>query len=180
MRFQPLQLPGVFAIALEPHRDERGFFARTFCTDAFAAHGLNPAVRQCNLSHNARRGTLRGLHWQAAPAAEDKLVRCVRGAAWDVVVDARPGSPTFGRWASVELTDENRRSVYVPAGLAHGFLTLADDTELLYQMSEAHRPELARGARWDDPALAIEWPFAPAVISARDAAYPLIGQEALT
>jgi len=180
VRFTELQLPGVFVIDLEPHRDERGFFARTFCHDAFAEHGLNPAVHQSSLSFNTQRGTLRGLHWQAAPGAEDKLIRCVGGAAWDVVVDLRGGSATFHQWASVELTAENRRSLYVPAGFAHGFLTLTADTELLYQMTVAHRPELARGARWDDPAFGIEWPFAPIVISDRDATYPPIGQELLT
>ncbi|MCP3905643.1 MAG: dTDP-4-dehydrorhamnose 3,5-epimerase [Planctomycetes bacterium] len=180
MKFHELELPGVFVIDLESSADERGFFARTFCTDAFHDHGLNPAVRQCSLSFSTRRGTLRGLHWQAPPSAEDKLVRCVRGAAWDVVVDPRPDSPTFRRWTSVELTAGNRRSVYVPAGFAHGFLTLAEETELLYQMTEAHAPDLARGARWDDPAFGIAWPFPPIVISDRDASYPLIGRELTT
>jgi dTDP-4-dehydrorhamnose 3,5-epimerase len=173
MRFLATGLAGAFVIEPEPREDERGLFARTWCREEFAARGLNTAWAQCNVSFNNRRGTLRGLHYQAGPYAEVKLVRCTAGAAYDVIVDLRPGSPTCRRWAAVELTARNRRAVYIPAGFAHGFQTLADGTELFYQMSELYHPESARGARWDDPALGIAWPECPErVISPRDLAFP--------
>ncbi len=172
MKFLPTPLAGSYLIELEQLDDERGFFARSFCQNEFKAHGLDPVVAQCNVSFNRKRGTLRGLHYQAEPHAEAKLVRCTRGAIWDVIVDLRKGSQTARRWHAVELTEENRRALYVPAGFAHGFQTLADDTEVLYQMSEYYHPELARGVRWDDRTLAIRWPIKDAVISPRDQAFP--------
>jgi len=159
-------------IELEPIEDERGFFARSFCQNEFKAQGLDPVVAQCNVSFNRKRGTLRGLHYQAEPHAEAKLVRCTRGAVWDVIVDVRKGSPTARKWHTVELTAENRRALYIPAGFAHGFQTLEDDTEVLYQMSEFYHPESERGVRWDDRTLAIRWPIKDAVISPRDQAFP--------
>lgn len=176
MKFVELALGGAFLIEPERHEDERGFFARTFCADEFAARQLNPVVAQCSVSYNRRRGTLRGLHYQAAPHGEDKLVRCTAGAVFDVIVDLRPGSPTFKRWLGVELGAADRQMLYIPAGFAHGFQTLADDTELLYQMSTPYVPAAARGIRWDDPDLGIAWPpVAKRVISPRDLALPALG-----
>ncbi|MGH9381819.1 MAG: dTDP-4-dehydrorhamnose 3,5-epimerase [Thermoanaerobaculia bacterium] len=172
MRFSALDLPGAFLIGLERHEDERGSFARTFCRGEFEARGLNPHVEQSNLSVNPRRGTLRGMHWQAAPHEEAKLVRVARGAIYDVLVDLRPDSPRFRRWCSIELTASSGDAVYVPERVAHGFLTLEDDTEVVYNMSAAYHPESGRGVRWDDPAFEIEWPFPPRVISERDAGWP--------
>ena len=172
MIFSETPLAGVVVIDLEPVTDERGAFARTFAREEFEAHGLNPDVVHCNLSFNARAGTLRGMHYQAAPRGECKLVRCTRGAIHDVVVDLRPDSPTRRQWLSVELTADNRRMVYVPEGLAHGFQTLADASEVFYQMSEAYSPSHARGVRWDDPAFAIRWPDAERIISERDRGFP--------
>jgi dTDP-4-dehydrorhamnose 3,5-epimerase len=161
---------------IEPERraDERGFFARTWCQQEFSARGLNPRVVQCGTSFNSRQGTLRGLHFQIAPREEAKLVRCTHGAVYDVAVDLRTDSPTFHEWFAAELTAENGRMMYLPEGCAHGFLTLADDTEVFYQMSQAYHPESSRGVRWDDPALAIRWPRDVQVISERDRRLPLI------
>lgn len=161
-------------LSLERLEDERGFFARTFCQREFTARGMSPAVSQCNLSWNRKRGTLRGLHFQAAPHPEAKVVRCVRGAIWDVIVDLRPDSPTHLHWHAVELTAENRLALYVPEDFAHGFQTLADDTEVLYQMSESYYPDLARGLRWNDPKLAIPWPLPSPIMSERDKSYELL------
>jgi dTDP-4-dehydrorhamnose 3,5-epimerase len=173
MIFHATRLSGVFVIEVEPRPDERGMFARTYCRDEFARHGLCTEWVQTNVAFNTRAGTLRGMHWQAAPHAEAKLVRCVSGAAYDVVVDLRAGSPTRRQWIAVELTAANRKAVYVPEGFAHGYQTLADGTEMFYMMSAFHAPDAARGARWDDPALGIVWPpCAARVISPRDAAYP--------
>ena len=172
MRFVPLEVPGAFVIEPERLEDERGFLARTWDRLEFERRGLRAHVEQCSLSFNPRRGTLRGMHYQARPYEEAKLVRCTRGAVYDVIVDLRPASPRFLRWAAVELTAENRRAVYVPEGVAHGFLTLEDDTEVCYQISAEHRPELARGVRWDDPAFGIRWPAPVRVIAERDASYP--------
>jgi dTDP-4-dehydrorhamnose 3,5-epimerase len=171
MKFTPLALPGAFLIEPQRLEDERGSFARTFCRQEFAVHGLNPHVEQCNVSLSHRRGTLRGMHWQAAPHEEAKLVRVTRGAIHDVLVDLRPSSLQFRQWCHVVLTSAGA-AVYAPEGVAHGFLTLEDDTEVIYQMSAAYHPESARGLRWDDPAFAIEWPFRPLVISERDAGWP--------
>jgi dTDP-4-dehydrorhamnose 3,5-epimerase len=172
MIFSPLRLPGAFVIDLEPRRDERGFFARTWCQREFEAHGLTTQMVQANLSHNLRAGTLRGLHYQANPFAEAKLVRCTRGAIWDVIVDVRPDSPTQRQWLGVELTAENYRMLYVPEGFAHGFLTLVDDVEVSYQVSQFYTPGAERGLRWDDPALSITWPQPVRVISEKDARWP--------
>jgi dTDP-4-dehydrorhamnose 3,5-epimerase len=174
LKFLSTPLAGAYLIEPEQLEDERGFFARSFCQNEFAAHGLEPVIAQCNISYNRKRGTLRGLHYQAPPHAEAKLVRCTRGAVWDVIVDLRQGSPTARRWYAAELTAENRRSLYVPAGFAHGFQTLADDSEVLYQMSEFYHPESARGVRWNDPRLAIQWPVETAILSLRDEAFPLL------
>jgi dTDP-4-dehydrorhamnose 3,5-epimerase len=174
MRLRETPLPGAWTIELDLLGDERGWFARTFDAAEFAAYGLEPAVVQCNLSFNRRAGTLRGMHYQAEPDGEAKLVRCVRGAIFDVAVDLRPDSPAFCRWHGVELSADNRLAFYIPAGMAHGFQTLTDDCEVLYQMGAAYVQESARGVRWDDPAFAIAWPSAPheRVISERDRSYP--------
>jgi dTDP-4-dehydrorhamnose 3,5-epimerase len=172
MTFTELELPGVTLIEPEVIEDERGSFARTFCAREFERRGLNPCVAQCNLSWNRQRGTVRGLHYQAEPFAEAKLVRCTRGALFDVVVDLRPGSPTLGAFAAVELTAAGGRMLYIPEGCAHGFQTLEDDTEVFYQISQFYHPESARGLRWDDPAFAIPWPLPVSVISAKDRSYP--------
>jgi len=166
--FSETKLEGVYIIDLEKVEDERGFFARTFCQRDFEAHGLNPRLVQCSISLNKKRGTLRGMHYQAPPYQEAKLVRCTRGALYDVAVDLRVDSPTFKHWVGVELTAENHRMLYIPEGCAHGFQTLEDNTEVAYQMSEFYHPESARGVRWDDPAFGIQWPIKEVTISARD------------
>jgi dTDP-4-dehydrorhamnose 3,5-epimerase len=174
MRFIQTPLPGTWVIELEELGDERGWFARTFDSEEFRARGLNPEVVQCNASFNAKRDTLRGMHYQAEPHGESKLVRCVRGAIFDVAVDLRQDSPTYCRWHGVELSGENRRAYYIPAGLAHGFQTLTDDCEVTYQMGHRYVAEAARGVRWDDPSVGIEWPRprGERVLSERDASYP--------
>ena len=172
MRFLATKLRDIFEIEIEPIADERGFFARAWCEREFTANGLNGRLAQCNLSGNARKGTLRGIHFQAAPHEEAKLVRCIRGRIFDVAVDLRPDSDTYLQWHGVELTATNHRALYIPEGCGHGFLTLEDDTELYYQMSEFYHPEVARGVRWNDPALRITWPSAAEVISDRDRTYP--------
>jgi dTDP-4-dehydrorhamnose 3,5-epimerase len=166
------ELAGCVLVELAPNVDERGFFARTFDEAEFAGRGLTSAVAQCSISYNAARGTLRGLHFQSAPWTEAKLVRCTRGRVFDVVADVRAGSPTFGRWTAVELSAENRTGIFIAEGLAHGFLTLEPESEVMYQISTPHHPEAFRGVRWDDPVLAIDWPAQPAVISDRDAELP--------
>ena len=161
-------------VDLEPHADERGFFARSYCAAEFAAQGLGPELRQCSVSYNTRKGTLRGMHYQGAPHEEHKLVRCTAGAIFDVIVDIRESSPTYRRWFGTELTGANRRSLFIPPGFAHGFVSLTDNAEVYYMISVAHAPEVSRGFRWNDPAFAIEWPLMPTVISPRDASYPLL------
>jgi dTDP-4-dehydrorhamnose 3,5-epimerase len=168
VKFDETTLNGAFLIESDRIEDERGFFARTFCRREFDARGLNSKLVQCSVSFNRKRGTLRGMHYQIAPNAETKLVRCTRGAIYDVIVDLRPGSRTFRRWFGIELTADNQRTLYIPEGVAHGFQTLQDDTEVFYQMSEFYSPEYASGVRWNDPAFAIKWPIANPVISARD------------
>jgi dTDP-4-dehydrorhamnose 3,5-epimerase len=158
MTFRELELPGAFLIELDRIEDERGFFARTFCRDEFAEHGLATEIVQANTAFNRRNGTLRGMHFQAAPHEEAKLVRCTRGAVYDVIVDLRRDSPTFTRWVSVELTVEKDTMLYVPEGFAHGYQTLEDETETSYLMSQRYEPSAGRGVRWDDPAFGIEWP----------------------
>ncbi len=197
MRFLETELKGAFIIEMEPYEDHRGFFARSFCQKEFAAHGLNPRVVQCNVSFNKKKGTLRGMHYQAAPYEEAKLVRCTRGAIYDVIIDLRSKSPTFKRWIAVILTafdihPESYRTslptsrtlypapgsmLYIPEGFAHGFQTLEDNTELFYQMSEFYHPESARGIRWDDPAFGIEWPIPKPILSAKDQSYASFNQQ---
>lgn len=172
MIFRQTELAGVVVIEPERHEDVRGYFARTWCADEFAAHGLVSDFAQCSTSFNRRRGTVRGLHLQIAPHQETKLIRCTRGRAFDVAVDLRPGSPTRGRWTAAELSAENGRSIYIPEGVAHGFQTLEDATELSYQITPTQCAEAARGVRWDDPQLAIDWPIAVTVISDRDRMSP--------
>jgi dTDP-4-dehydrorhamnose 3,5-epimerase len=172
MKFQETKLPGVFEILLDPMSDDRGFFARSWCQREFESHGLNSRLVQCNVSFNQREGTLRGLHYQAAPFAEAKVVRCTSGAIYDVAVDLRPKSPAYKQWLGVTLTAAERNMLFIPEGLAHGFLTLGDNAEVFYQMSEFYDPASARGVRWNDPAFRINWPAEPKVISNRDRDYP--------
>lgn len=173
MIFTPTELPDVVVVDLEPREDERGFFARAWCAREFAAAGLSTDLVQCNLSFNEELGTLRGMHFQRSPHAEAKLVRCTRGAIYDVAVDLRPGSPTHRRWVGVELTAENRRALYVPEGFAHGYQTLAGGTETFYQVSEWYTPEAEGGVRWNDPAFGIDWPLPDdPVLSPKDASWP--------
>jgi dTDP-4-dehydrorhamnose 3,5-epimerase len=175
MKFVPTSLPGVWLIELELRGDERGFLARTYCDQEFAAQGLNTRWPQCNLTLTKRRGMIRGMHYQAEPKPEIKLIRCSAGAVFDVVVDVRKSSKTFGQWAAFELTTTNRKMLYVPGGFAHGFQCLVNDCELFYQMSESYFPDLARGVRWDDPQIGIKWPISDAALSERDRNLPLLG-----
>lgn len=173
MIFTEANLPGAFIIDLQPLEDERGFFARAWSQTEFRDHGLADRIVQCNVSYNRRRGTLRGMHYQAAPHEEAKLIRCTKGSLYDVIIDLRPTSPTHMKWAGVELTADNRRMLYVPEGFAHGYQTLQDDTEALYQVSEFYTPEAERGVRWDDPSFAIVWPSVEErTISKKDASWP--------
>jgi dTDP-4-dehydrorhamnose 3,5-epimerase len=172
VKFTPLSIPGAYKVAAEPHRDDRGSFARLFCPEEFAAQGIAFVSTQINLSANPRRHTLRGLHYQASPYAEAKFVHVMRGRAFDAIVDLRPESSTYRQWTSVELDSQSLLAIFVPEGCAHGFLTLEDDTALLYQMGRPFVLGYDRGVRWNDPAFAIAWPTAPAVISERDAGYP--------
>ncbi len=172
MLFAETELKGVFIVEPERIGDERGFFARTWCRHEFETQQLNANLAQCSISFNKKKGTLRGLHYQVAPAEEVKLVRCTMGSIYDVVVDLRLHSPTFKRWLAVELTAENRKMLYIPEGIAHGFQTLEDNTEVFYQISEFYHPECARGVRWDDPAFGIHWPLSVQTISTRDEHYP--------
>ena len=172
MIFREAKIAGVFLVEIEPVSDDRGFFARLQCPQDFARAGIPFTPAQTSLSRNLAAGTLRGMHYQAAPMAETKLVRVVRGAAFDVVVDLRPGSPTFRRWEAYELSADGGRALFIPEGIAHGFMTLEPDTDVLYQIAPAYTPGHDRGVRWNDPAFGIAWPREPAVISARDAAYP--------
>jgi dTDP-4-dehydrorhamnose 3,5-epimerase len=174
LNFMPTPLAGAFVIDLKRLEDDRGFFARSFCREEFIQNGLNPEVAQCNISFNPSRGTLRGMHYQADPHAEAKLVRCTQGAIWDVIVDLRPSSPGYKQWFGTELSAATRRAIYVPQGFAHGFQTLTDDAEVLYMMAEFYHPESARGVRWDDPAFGIEWPIANPSMSDRDRSFALL------
>lgn len=171
MRFNATPLAGAFLIEIEAKVDERGFFARIWCEREFAKKGIEMQVRQCNLSVNRAKHTLRGMHYQAGEHAEAKVVSCARGSIYDVIIDLRPASSTFKRHYAVELNDDNRRMLYIPSGLAHGFETLTDHTEVYYQMSSFYEPSAARGVRWDDPAFGIRWPAPPRVISERDRNY---------
>ena len=173
MIFEPVLIPGAYIVELERREDDRGFFARSWCQREFGAHGLTPSIAQANISYNRHKHTLRGFHWQAAPHGEDKLLRCTHGAVHFVLVDLRQESPAYKRNISVELTAANYRMLYVPKGCANGYLTLEDDTEILYLISQFYAPGFERGIRWNDPALGVEWPIAePAVISDLDRSWP--------
>jgi dTDP-4-dehydrorhamnose 3,5-epimerase len=173
MIFTETKLQGAFIIDLQKHVDERGFFARTWCQNEFATYGLNATPVQCNMSFNAKRGTLRGLHYQVAPYEETKLVRCTKGAIFDVIVDLRPDSATYMQWLGIELSNANRQMLFVSEGFAHGFQTLQDDSEVFYQVSQSHQPDAERGVRWNDPAFGIEWPEdIPCIMSVRDQRWP--------
>lgn len=172
MIFTETELPGAYLIEIEQRIDERGFFARTWCRNEFEQHGLVANIVQVNMSSNHRQGTLRGMHYQRPPYAETKLIRCTKGAIYDVIIDLRPDSPTYLRWIGVELTDDNYRMLYVPEGFAHGFQTLADTTEVTYQVSAFYTPGAEGGARYNDPQFAINWPLPVAVISEKDATWP--------
>ena len=168
MKFTETKLKGAYVIEVEPLADERGFFARSWCQKEFAEHGLDPNLVQCNISFNLKKGTLRGMHYQAEPYQEAKLIRCTKGAIYQVVIDIRPDSFTFKQWVAVELTAENRKMLYVPKGMASGFQTLMDNTEVFYQMAEFYHPESAKVVRWDNPAFEIEWPIEVKIISDKD------------
>lgn len=172
MLFTETSLKDACIIELELMEDERGSFARSFCQREFEGNGLNPCIAQCNISRNKKKGTLRGMHYQAAPHQEAKLVSCIRGAMCDVIIDLRSDSPTCGKWMAAELSAENFRVLYVPEGFAHGFQTLEDDTVVFYQMSEFYHPECAKGIRWDDPSFDISWPVSDPILSAKDCSYP--------
>ncbi len=173
MQFIELEIPGAWLIEMEPHCDDRGFFARIWCQEEFRQHGLSTALAQCSISFNRKRGTVRGMHYQDAPHEEAKLVRCTQGVIYDVILDLRLDSTTRGSWRAVELSAQNHRMVYIPQGCAHGFQTLTDATEVMYQISTAYHPESARGVRWNDPAFGIRWPIDEIVISDRDRQFPL-------
>jgi dTDP-4-dehydrorhamnose 3,5-epimerase len=172
VRFTPIKLPGAWLVEIEPRRDDRGYFARAWCRHEMTAAGLNAELVQINEAVSVRQGTVRGLHYQKAPHAEVKLVRCLRGAMYDVIVDVRPDSPTYGRWFGIELTANDGRMLYVPAGFAHGYQTLCDDTWMMYQTSHVFAPESATGLPFDDPALAIHWPLPVTVVSPQDRQWP--------
>ena len=173
MKFEELKLAGAYLIELDKFQDERGFFARSWCQQEFAQKGLSASLVQCNISFNLKKGTLRGMHYQAKPHEEEKLVRCTMGAIYDVIVDLRQESSTFKQWVGVELNAENRQMLYIPGGMAHGFQTLIDKTEVFYQMSEFYNPDSARGVRWNDPAFEIKWPeIQERTISSKDSNYP--------
>jgi len=172
MKFTASRIPGAWIIDITAIHDHRGFFAMTWLPDDFRKHGIDPPLAQCNLAFNHKRGTLRGMHFQAAPYAQAKIIRCTRGGLLDVIVDLRPESPTYRQWDAVELTADNHRMFYMPEGIAHGYLTLADETEAYYHASTPWQPSAESGVRWNDPAFAISWPFAPVLISDKDAAWP--------
>jgi len=172
--FTETSLPGAYLVDLVPNSDARGFFARSYSSQEFAAQGLGPELCECSVSYSARKATLRGMHYQIAPHEEHKLVRCTGGAIFDVIVDLRPASSHYCRWFGTEINAENRRALFVPPGFAHGFITLTDHSEVFYMISIAHSPAHARGVRWNDPAFGIEWPLQPRVIAPRDAEYPLL------
>lgn len=172
MQIHETELKDAILIQLEPIADERGFFCCGFAASVFAEHGLEPHIAQANISHNHKRGTLRGMHWQTEPHAETKILRCDRGGVYDVIVDIRPDSPTYKRWQGFELTEANKRSLFVPKGFAHGFITLTDDALVTYLLSTEYAAGHTAGMRYDDPAIGIEWPIEPAVVSERDMAHP--------
>jgi len=172
MKFAELNINGAFVVELEPIHDHRGYFSRVYCRQEFRNHGLSDMISQCSVAHNIAVGTLRGLHYQLPPKQEVKIVRCIRGAVYDVIVDLRPSSPTYCQWHGCELSAENGSALYIPEGLAHGYLTLEDETTLYYQMSQFYDDALNRGVRYDDPAFDIQWPMPPSIISDKDRGYP--------
>ncbi len=172
MQFHPTSLRDAWLLELQPIRDDRGFFARTFCVEEFTSHGLEASYPQHSISFSARKGTVRGMHYQCPPCSEAKLVRCVAGEIWDVIIDIRPGSPTYGLWQGFELSGANGRELYIPKGFAHGFQTLSDDVTINYLISEPYMPEAARGIRYNDPRFAIPWPMPATEISAKDTLWP--------
>lgn len=174
MTLEETSIAGAFLVQPVPSEDDRGFFARIWCEDEFARHGLNPNVAQASMSYNRTRGTLRGMHWQAPPHEEAKLVRCTAGAVFDVIADVRPDSPTYLCWRAFILSRRNRRMLYIPEGVAHGFQTLEDDTELAYQMSCPYHPESSRGLAWNDPMFGIHWPIPDPILSPKDRSYERI------
>jgi len=176
VKFSPARLAGVWLIDIEPREDRRGFLARTYCESEFSAYGLNTRWPQCNLTLTTKRGMVRGLHFQMEPRAEIKLVRCIAGAICDVVVDLRRDSPTFCQWEGFDLSAANRRSLYIPAGFAHGLQCLSDDCEVFYLMGDSYVPELAGGVRWNDPAIGVQWPVSEASVSERDANLPMLSE----
>jgi dTDP-4-dehydrorhamnose 3,5-epimerase len=176
MKFVETSIPGTYLIHIEPHNDERGFFGRSWCVNEFREHGLNERLVQCNISFNIKKGTLRGMHYQLPPYAEAKLIRCTRGAIYDVAVDLRPDSVSFKHWISVELTSVNLQMLYIPEGVAHGFQTIVDNSEVFYQMSELYNAQSGQGVRWNDPAFAIKWPYDDPIISIRDTQFPDFAQ----
>jgi dTDP-4-dehydrorhamnose 3,5-epimerase len=176
MIFKETKLRSAFLIEIQELTDERGFFARSWCQREFEAQGLDPRLVQANISYNRRAGTLRGLHYQVSPHEENKLVRCTKGAIYDVIVDFRKGSPTYCEWIGADLTEDNRRMLFVPQGFAHGFQTLVDGTEVTYQVSEFYTPGAERGVRYDDPAFSIRWPLSVSVISEKDNSWPAYAQ----
>ncbi len=177
MRFIETKIKGAYIIEPEFLEDERGFFARAFCQKEFEAHGLNPRLVQCNISYNRFKGTLRGMHYQVTPMSEAKLVRCTKGAIYDVIIDLRPESLTYCQWVAAELNAGNHRMLYVPEGFAHGYQSMEDETEIFYLVSQFYSPEHERGVRWDDPAFGIRWPLNTMIISNKDKNYPLISQK---
>ena len=179
MNFEETILKGAYIIDVSPINDERGFFGRSYCKREFESFGLNTNAVQTNVSYNKRKGTLRGMHMQLAPHEETKLVRCTRGAIYDVVIDMRPHSPSYRRWTGVVLSADNYRMLYVPEGFAHGFITLQDDTEVTYQVSAFYAPGAERCYRWDDPAFGIEWPIQPTLVSKKDSAHPLLDPQTI-
>jgi dTDP-4-dehydrorhamnose 3,5-epimerase len=172
MKFKETSLKGAYVIEPEQKTDERGFFARTFCRDEFKKHGLNPDISQCNMSYNKKKGTLRGMHYQSQPHGEVKVVSCIKGAIYDIIIDLRHDSPTYRQWVGVELTAENYLMLYVPVDFAHGYLTLEDNTIVTYRVSESYHPDFERGVRWNDLSFGIKWPLKPTVISDKDKNYP--------
>lgn len=177
MLFTETPIPGVWVIDVEPFEDERGFFGRMWCRSELEQHGLNPRVEQANVGYSKKRGTLRGLHYQAAPHKEAKYIKCTRGSVYDVAVDLRSNSPSFCRWFGTELSDRNRTMLYVPEGCAHGYISLTDEAEILYLTSAAYAHDAAGGVRWDDPVFGIEWPIEPEVVSVQDKTWPLVEEK---
>ncbi len=179
MIFTETILNGSYLIDMEPVEDERGFFSRSFCRKEFSSHGLKTNIAQCNVSFNKKKSTLRGMHFQIPPKAEAKLVRCTRGAIYDVIIDLRPQSVTYCKWAAFDLTAQNCKALYIPEGFAHGFQTAEDNSEVFYQMFETYAPDYAAGVRWDDPAFGITWPLNNPIMSEKDLRYPLFSKTSI-